>query len=116
MNAQTDTPECREALLGKMLYAAVFTVLVPLFLWWLARQIHIPAPSIHAPFAGVVCAAMGLGLTAAGMVNLVVFGKGLPMNAYRLWAGYGASFRAAATARLYPPFVIVAAQERAPSP
>jgi len=70
--------------LGKLLYALLFVVLLPLLLWAWARgaagQVRLPPPG--PAWAGRVLAAVG-GLTMLlAMATLTRHGEGLPMNAY----------------------------------
>lgn len=69
---------------GKLLYAMLFNLVLPAGLWgWAcASEANVGLPSIHAPRLGLALLSAGLGLVAAGMAALMVWGRGLPMNAY----------------------------------
>jgi protein-S-isoprenylcysteine O-methyltransferase Ste14 len=80
-------------ILGQALYGLLFVVALPLLLaaWAAAAAPSVPLP---VPSPSVVWAALliaGVALIAAGMVALVVYGQGLPMNAYppRLYVTQG---------------------------
>jgi prolipoprotein diacylglyceryltransferase/protein-S-isoprenylcysteine O-methyltransferase Ste14 len=70
--------------LSKVLYGALFVVVVPclLVLWAIAASRNVLMPVYGAPLLGAVCAVMGFGLMSAAMVELWHFGGGLPMNAF----------------------------------
>ena len=72
------------ALLGKVLYGALFVVALPLLLaYWssvLDRSITWPVPNLPVLAAGSVL--LGGGLMLKGMRDLYVYGQGLPMNAF----------------------------------
>lgn len=74
----------RKSLLGKLMYGAVFVVLLPaILLYWvtfLDRAIHWPVPNMTLLAAGGI--AGGIVLLLGGMVDLAIYGQGLPMNAY----------------------------------
>ena len=68
---------------GKILYAALFCLLLPalLALWAThVHAVHLPVPD--APLAGLALAGAGLALMLCAMADLWRLGKGLPMNAY----------------------------------
>ncbi|MBZ5583886.1 MAG: phosphatidylethanolamine N-methyltransferase family protein, partial [Acidobacteriia bacterium] len=69
---------------GKILYGAAFTVVLPvlLILWAAGAEPSVALPAFGDPAFGFVLALCGLGLTAAGMRGLWRFGGGLPMNAF----------------------------------
>jgi protein-S-isoprenylcysteine O-methyltransferase Ste14 len=69
---------------GRILYGALFTVVLPVLLLVWAREAEavVRLPAVRAPAAGTAVAAFGVGLMAWGMVALVRWGGGLPMNAY----------------------------------
>lgn len=71
--------------LGKILYALVFCLFLPLGLWaWtIALEAkRLPLPALRAPLAGGILAAAGFGLMLWAMSNLWTKGGGLPMNGY----------------------------------
>ncbi|HEX9131643.1 MAG TPA: prolipoprotein diacylglyceryl transferase family protein, partial [Ktedonobacteraceae bacterium] len=74
----------RGSLLGKVLYASVFVLLLPaILLFWafvLDRSIDWPVPT--SPLLAAVSIIGGMLLLLKGMLDLTRFGKGLPMNAY----------------------------------
>jgi protein-S-isoprenylcysteine O-methyltransferase Ste14 len=69
---------------GKVLYALLFSAAIPflLILWTrhTAKIITLPVPDIIFP--GYILIATGIVLVLSGMHNLLIFGKGLPMNAF----------------------------------
>ena len=71
-------------MIGKFYYGLLFVVLAPaLLVWWAsatAATVALPTAPYH--WAGVPVMAIGLGLIAAGMGALIVYGRGLPMNPY----------------------------------
>jgi protein-S-isoprenylcysteine O-methyltransferase Ste14 len=69
---------------GRVVYGALFTLVLPLLLWAWARGTNevVGLPALRAPAVGAALLALGLGLTAWGMVALMRWGDGLPMNAY----------------------------------
>lgn len=69
---------------AKLLYAAVFVVVLPLFLLiWAARTTTVVAlPPVHSPTWGMAAAVVGLLFMAMGMAALWSLGGGLPMNAF----------------------------------
>ncbi|NNG17548.1 MAG: diacylglyceryl transferase, partial [Gemmatimonadales bacterium] len=71
-------------MVGKLLYGIVFVVLAPaLLVWWaVATARTVPLPTVPYPWAGLPIVGFGLGLIAAGMGALMVYGRGLPMNPY----------------------------------
>lgn len=74
----------RSSLLGKFSYGVVFVVFLPAMLvYWafiLDRSFSRPVPDY--PLLAISCVAGGLFILLKGMFDLVVFGQGLPMNAY----------------------------------
>jgi type IV secretory pathway VirB3-like protein len=70
--------------LSKILYGALFVVLVPglLVLWAIGAQGNVSAPVYGSPLLGGIFAVAGLGLMSAAMSELWCFGGGLPMNAF----------------------------------
>jgi hypothetical protein len=71
-------------LTGKILYSLLFIIIIPIGLWLWARYteplFHIPIPGSTG--AGWVLFFIGFLLLLWGMFSLVIYGKGLPMNAY----------------------------------
>jgi protein-S-isoprenylcysteine O-methyltransferase Ste14/membrane-associated phospholipid phosphatase len=69
---------------GKVLYCLLFCVLLPFVLvaWARATNGAVDLPAVHAPAAGRAAASLGFIMLAWGMINLWIYGKGLPMNAY----------------------------------
>lgn len=74
----------RPDLAGRVLYAALWCVVIPLLLvvWARATTDVVPLPTLRSQPAGAAVLAAGLLLAGAGMVALIVSGGGLPMNAY----------------------------------
>lgn len=71
-------------LAGKIAYSLVFTVVLPLFLWWWAIRLSpvVTLPAVQSASGGLIMAALGGGLLLAGMYALWAIGGGLPMNAF----------------------------------
>jgi protein-S-isoprenylcysteine O-methyltransferase Ste14 len=72
------------SLLGKILYALLFLIVVPMVLWYWAKfsEHLIQYPIIDSPEAGWTLTIIGGGLILWGMFALRKFGNGLPMNAF----------------------------------
>lgn len=70
--------------LGKLLYGALFTVVLPvlLMLWAVRAESVVTLRSFHSIPIGVAVAGIGLVLMIQGMAALWKIGGGLPMNAY----------------------------------
>ncbi|MBP6828537.1 MAG: prolipoprotein diacylglyceryl transferase [Saprospiraceae bacterium] len=70
--------------IGKILYALLFTVLLPVLLWvWASfASSQITLPAVYKPEAGWLVAGFGLFWIVWGMFSLYRYGKGLPMNAF----------------------------------
>ncbi len=69
---------------GKLLYAALFVVLLPAALigWAHGARVNVRLPFIQSGLWGVVIAAAGSLLWVAGILALRLKGGGLPMNAF----------------------------------
>lgn len=69
---------------GRLLYGALFVVVIPLSLaaWAVRLAPVVPVRAPHAPAWGALAAAVGLGLLATGIADLIRRGRGLPMNAF----------------------------------
>jgi len=69
---------------GKVLYGAVFVVVVPVLLvgWAIATEAVVPLPIIPYTWGGAILLALGVGLMVAGVGALWVHGRGLPMSPY----------------------------------
>jgi protein-S-isoprenylcysteine O-methyltransferase Ste14 len=80
------SPQGRSAreVAARVLYGALFTVVVPaaLVAWARALAPHVSLPPVHSGWAGMVLFAAGVLLLAAGARELRVRGDGLPMNAF----------------------------------
>jgi protein-S-isoprenylcysteine O-methyltransferase Ste14 len=74
----------RSSFLGKLLYGTVFVLILPLILlYWasvLDRSIDWPVPTL--PLLAVGSIIGGIVILLKGMLDLALFGQGLPMNAY----------------------------------
>lgn len=70
--------------LAKLLYGAMFVLLVPavLLLWARLTDPVISLPAIESKLAGAILMASGGLLMFWGMSALMLYGRGLPMNAY----------------------------------
>ena len=71
-------------LLGKILYALLFLVLVPLLLFFWAKNTEyvVNYPAIKSISLGSTICIFGILLISWGMISLMKFGDGLPMNAF----------------------------------
>lgn len=71
-------------LVGRLLYGTLFVVVVPVALaaWAVGLDAVVPLPAPRAPLWGALVAAMGGALLAAGILDLIRRGQGLPMNAF----------------------------------
>lgn len=69
---------------GRVLYGAVFLLLLPLLLAWWARaaESNVALPRLHHPRTGIAVAAVGAALLLSAWHALWRFGGGLPMNAF----------------------------------
>lgn len=69
---------------GKIAYGIIFIILVPLLLffwgWRTNGLVHLPVPL--SSFSGILVSLFGFLIMLSGMIALMRFGKGLPMNAY----------------------------------
>lgn len=70
--------------IARFCYGFFFLILLPALLWFWARQTErfVPLPAIASLPWGVALAAAGLLAMAAGMAALMMYGRGLPMNAF----------------------------------
>ena len=71
-------------ILGQLLYAIAFIVILPVGLWFWAKltQDIVALPAIESKPVGGALAILGGALMLWAMYALRVYGKGLPMNAY----------------------------------
>jgi prolipoprotein diacylglyceryltransferase/protein-S-isoprenylcysteine O-methyltransferase Ste14 len=69
---------------GKLLYAVLFLFIIPSFEWWWAQSLHdiVQLPSVRSYSLGLLLLVAGIVLLIWGMIALMHYGKGLPMNAY----------------------------------
>ena len=74
----------RRSSVGKILYAILFCAALPagLVAWAAASGPSVGLPAVDSPAIGAALAACGALVMLSGMAALVVYGKGLPMNAY----------------------------------
>jgi membrane-associated phospholipid phosphatase/protein-S-isoprenylcysteine O-methyltransferase Ste14 len=68
--------------IGKIAYAAFFTVVLPLGLWFWSSRLSCPFPAVHSPRLGAGLCAGGAVLMLVAMWKLWREGGGLPMNAF----------------------------------
>jgi protein-S-isoprenylcysteine O-methyltransferase Ste14 len=70
--------------IGKTLYALLFGIILPagLMVWARATEDVVMLPAIQADWEGGVVALSGFLLLVSGVISLIVWGKGLPMNAF----------------------------------
>ena len=71
-------------IVGKILYAVLFLVVVPLtlILWAIHTEDIIRFEIGFPPYIGLIIGIIGLFIMGWGMLALAVYVKGLPMNAY----------------------------------
>ena len=69
---------------GKVLYGLIFIVIIPLLLilWAVGTEGLINLPVPENPVSGYILSISGLIIMLSGMLQLMIHGKGLPMNAY----------------------------------
>ncbi len=69
---------------GKLLYGLLFTLILPvgLVLWAVFSERNISLPAVSSVTGGAILVVMGMLLLVGGMITLVKFGHGMPMNAY----------------------------------
>ena len=74
----------RTHIAGKILYAAFFTILIPAIVWLWARFTEdvVILPPVGSKTVGWVLMATGGLLMVWAVLDLIRYGKGLPMNAY----------------------------------
>jgi protein-S-isoprenylcysteine O-methyltransferase Ste14 len=72
------------ATLARALYGTLFVLVVPgaLVFWGRALSPVVPLAAVHSVWGGAIVAAAGMALLLAGVIELVVRGHGLPMNAF----------------------------------
>ena len=72
------------AAIARLVYGAVFVLLVPggLWLWARAAEVSVRMPILHTPRLGTGLALSGLALMLLAMRALLMDGGGLPMNAF----------------------------------
>ena len=72
------------SLIGKTLYGLLFVVALPamLIVWAALTERSVPLPSFGSFYLGTAVMICGAALMLYGMAALMVYGKGLPMNAY----------------------------------
>jgi protein-S-isoprenylcysteine O-methyltransferase Ste14 len=70
--------------IGKTLYGLLFIVMLPALLiaWAGMTERVVPLPAIESLPAGSIMMLCGAALIVSGMIALIVYGEGLPMNAY----------------------------------
>lgn len=68
----------------KILYAFSFVIALPflLFLWARATEQFVPLPLVGTISLGIVLALAGFSVMASAMLTLLIYGRGLPMNAF----------------------------------
>jgi protein-S-isoprenylcysteine O-methyltransferase Ste14 len=72
------------SIIGKVSYGVLFTVALPLLLavWAKTTKPRVPLDMVGTRATGVAIISFGATVLIAGMAALIVYGKGLPMNAY----------------------------------
>ena len=68
--------------IGKLLYGLLFIAIYPILLLLIAKNVHMPFPMFKSPLAGGLLALVALLIMFWGMIQIILRGKGLPMNAY----------------------------------
>ncbi len=71
-----------KTIFAKILYAALFVVLLPCFLVLFAANVEIPLTIERFPWIGAVFAGLGTVIMLWGMLDIRFRGNGLPMNAF----------------------------------
>jgi protein-S-isoprenylcysteine O-methyltransferase Ste14 len=76
--------EKKYSVLGKILYALLFVVVVPalLVVWARLTEESVPLPAVQSLPVGLMLAFGGALMMVSGMAAIYFYGKGLPMNAY----------------------------------
>lgn len=71
-------------MIGRLLYGLLFAGVIPVGLWLWARALEpsFPLAPVDWPAAGLAIGLGGFALLAAGMIQIVTRGGGLPMNAF----------------------------------
>ena len=71
-------------LIGKILYGALFIVVLPALLvaWAASTESSVSLPGVYSPSIGFTLMAVGIAIMFAGMAAIYLYGNGLPMNAY----------------------------------
>ena len=74
----------RSAIIGKVSYGALFTVALPVLLiaWAKTTEPRVSLDAVGTLETGVAIISFGAIVMIAGMAALILYGKGLPMNAY----------------------------------
>jgi membrane-associated phospholipid phosphatase len=72
------------AQISKVLYGALFAVVLPLalVLWAYGARDAVHLAALHVPLLGAMLTALGVAVMLTGMVSLWRYGGGLPMNAF----------------------------------
>lgn len=72
------------SIIGKTLYGLLFVVALPavLIAWAGMTERSVPLPAVGLPSTGLAIMICGAALMVSGMIALIVYGQGLPMNAY----------------------------------
>lgn len=73
-----------KSIIGKILYALLFLIFVPLLLFFWAKFTEniVQYPAIKSTNWGIIIGSFGIFLILWGMLSLAKYGKGLPMNAF----------------------------------
>jgi membrane-associated phospholipid phosphatase/protein-S-isoprenylcysteine O-methyltransferase Ste14 len=71
-------------LIGKILYGSLFMILTPIMLWFWAYKTEssIELPALKSDVFGLILISSSTLIILRGMLDLWIYGKGLPMNAY----------------------------------
>jgi protein-S-isoprenylcysteine O-methyltransferase Ste14 len=74
----------RSSIIGKISYGALFTVALPVLLaaWAKTTEPRVSLEAVGTRATGVAIISFGATVMIAGMAALLLYGKGLPMNAY----------------------------------
>lgn len=81
---QTARRSGRHPVLARIAYAALFTVALPVLLFFWARETAqwVPLSALHSVPAGIALGTAGAALMISGTWALYEYGRGLPMNAF----------------------------------
>jgi protein-S-isoprenylcysteine O-methyltransferase Ste14 len=74
--------EMTKTFIGKFLYGAFFCIILPLILFFWSKEVSITLPLGHWTGLGIFAVVIGAFFMLLGMIHLLKYGQGLPMNAF----------------------------------